>query len=571
MSIASKLLSLAPITVGATSSVVPAGTMTHHPLVVQALRPLRSHNIGNNWSFVIPGTFGYKDAATSRRLHQLLTRWKKNFSRLYARRILEVAAAAAAARVLRSEAEAAATVSKPIEWKDWERKDWDKTALASVGSTKLSRFWMATKRVIDLAVLASPFLVLAPLSYFSDTAHKASWDYALWGIEQAGPTWIKLTQWASTRQDLFSPKFCHHFSKLQDDTEGHSWEETKIVLKEQFGEKGMEALDIKPIPIGSGCIAQVYQGRLKEASIHYPKDTKVAIKVQHPGIWNKVCVDFYIFHKIAKFLEDLPHLNLEFLSLVDTVQQFRDVMIPQLDLSIEASHLKRFNQNFANDDQVVFPRPLDELTTRKVLVETFCEGTPIIKYVKGDNPKEEKEMLAHIGLRMTLQMIFLHDFIHGDLHPGNILVSGTYPNLKYQVLDCGLALEMGPKQHENIVKVLGAFTRKDGRVAGTTMVDMKSESQASPEGRELFIKGIEQICIVDGDQNFIENVGDYITDICSLACIHRVKLEGAFVNAALAVEIMEGLASALHPDLRVQQVALPLVIKAEMMHRLGWH
>ena len=161
--------------------------------------------------------------------------------------------------------------------------------------------------------------------------------------------------------------------------------------------------------------------------------------------------------------------------------------------------------------------------------------------------------------------ITVHDFIHGDLHPGNILVSGTYPKLKYQVLDCGLALEMGPKQHENIVKVLGALTRKDGIAAGQIMADMKSESQASPEGRMLFVQGIEQICIDDGDKNFIENVGDYITDICSLACIHRVKLEGAFVNAALAVEIMEGLASALDPSLKVQQVALPLVLKAEMM------
>lgn len=133
---------------------------------------------------------------------------------------------------------------------------------------------------------------------------------------------------------------------------------------------------------------------------------------------------------------------------------------------------------------------------------------------------------------------------------------------------------MGPQQHENIVKVLGAFTRRDGLTAGATMVDMKSESQATPEGRELFIQGIQHICDVDADQNFIENVGDYITDICSLACIHRVKLEGAFVNAALAVEIMEGLASALHPDLKVQKVALPLVVKAEMMVSLVtelWH
>ena len=56
-----------------------------------------------------------------------------------------------------------------------------------------------------------------------------------------------------------------------------------------------------------------------------------------------------------------------------------------------------------------------------------------------------------------------------------------------------------------------------------------------------------------------------------MACVHRVKLESAFVNAALAVEIMEGIAAQLYPDMRVQQVALPLVVKAEMMHRLGLH
>jgi aarF domain-containing kinase len=418
---------------------------------------------------------------------------------------------------------------KPSEWKDWQRPDWEETALASVGSSQWGRLWTATCRVVHLGLLASPLAVLTPLSYVSDWAHAAAWEYSLHAIEWAGPTWIKLMQWASTRQDLFSPEFCQHFSKLQDDTKGHSWEETQKILRDQLGERGLEALEIVHTgkgPIGSGCIAQVYQGRLLQPTPHHPVGTKVAVKVQHPGIWKKVCVDFYIFHKIAKFLEDLPRANLKYLSLVDTVRQFRDVMIPQLDLTIEAANLKRFNKDFANDDQIHFPRPLDELTTSQVLVETFCEGTPIIEYTKSGTP-EERKLLAHLGLQMTLNMIFLHDFLHGDLHPGNILVAGTYPKLKMIVLDCGLVLEMGPEQHANVVRVLGAFTRRDGRTAGELMVDLKSESQASPEGRQLFIEGIQQICIMDQDQNFIESVGDYITDICSMACIHRVKLEGA--------------------------------------------
>jgi flagellar biosynthesis protein FliR len=73
--------------------------------------------------------------------------------------------------------------------------------------------------------------------------------------------------------------------------------------------------------------------------------------------------------------------------------------------------------------------------------------------------------------------------------------------------------------------------------------------------------------MVTKTNNFIENVGEYIVDIiCFLACTKKVKLEASFVSAALAVEIMEGIASALCPQMTVVPVALPLVLKAEMMH-----
>jgi ABC1 atypical kinase-like domain len=381
-------------------SATMTGAASPHPLLVQTARPLQNQQ----WSLILPHKSSSSSAAMNSRYYQLVARWKRNFSRLYARRMMDLAIASVAVHRLRTQAEAA--VFKPLEWQDWQRKDWDETALASVGQTKFQRFWMAAKRLTNLTILATPMMVLVPLSYVSQRAHVAAWNYALWGIEQAGPTWIKLMQWASTRQDLFSPEFCQHFGKLRDETEGHSWEETKQILEAELGEKGLKALKIEKEPIGSGCIAQVYQGRLLEPALHYPKGTELAIKVQHPGIWSKVCVDFYIFHKVAKFLEELPYLGLEYLSLVDSIRQFRDVMIPQLDLTIESSHLQRFNKNFASNDQITFPRPLEELTTNKVLVETFSDGKPIIEYTKEGTPKPEREQLAKLGLEMTLQMIF---------------------------------------------------------------------------------------------------------------------------------------------------------------------
>jgi aarF domain-containing kinase len=120
------------------------------------------------------------------------------------------------------------------------------------------------------------------------------------------------------------------------------------------------------------------------------------------------------------------------------------------------------------------------------------------------------------------------------LHPGNIMVGKTDSGkLKLLLLDCGLVVEMGPEQHVNLVKILGAFTRRKGRVAGQLMVDTSSDCQASPLDIEMFVSGIERIVNDDEGQNFVEKVGDYIADIMFMACKHKVKLEASFVNAAL--------------------------------------
>ena len=159
--------------------------------------------------------------------------------------------------------------------------------------------------------------------------------------------------------------------------------------------------------------------------------------------------------------------------------------------------------------------------------------------------------------------------LHGDLHPGNILVGRNGRNkLVMNLLDCGLVVEVGPDQHVNMIKILGAFTRRNGRMAGQLMVDTSRDCQAGPEDLELFVKGIELICVEDEEHNFIEKIGDYITDICYLACKRKVKLEASFINMALGIEIMEGIATALNPDIQVAKVALPMVLQAEVMHRL---
>jgi len=115
-------------------------------------------------------------------------------------------------------------------------------------------------------------------------------------------------------------------------------------------------ISLEKVPIGSGCIAQVYKGELlKDVGLH-PAGSTIAIKIQHPHILHKVCVDFYILNQLASVLESVPYLNLDYLSIKDSVDQFRGIMLPQLDLRCEARNLIRFRKAFANDDDITFPK-----------------------------------------------------------------------------------------------------------------------------------------------------------------------------------------------------------------------
>jgi predicted unusual protein kinase regulating ubiquinone biosynthesis (AarF/ABC1/UbiB family) len=46
----------------------------------------------------------------------------------------------------------------------------------------------------------------------------------------------------------------------------------------------------------------------------------------------------------------------------------------QLDLRVEAKNLVKFANNFREEKWAVFPRPMEGLVTKNVLVETLMDG-----------------------------------------------------------------------------------------------------------------------------------------------------------------------------------------------------
>jgi len=76
-------------------------------------------------------------------------------------------------------------------------------------------------------------------------------------------------------------------------------------------------------------------------------------------------------------------------------------MLDQLDLVKEAQNLVTFRQNFAGNENVVFPEPFLQLCQPSVLVETFEPGVSIIDFMnRSDCGRTTANMLGRASLQL---------------------------------------------------------------------------------------------------------------------------------------------------------------------------
>lgn len=87
-------------------------------------------------------------------------------------------------------------------------------------------------RALWLSISMLPPLLLALPAYLLPD-HFLPWFQAaaLRSLERSGPCMIKLGQWASTRNDIFSPMFCSVLSKLHDNAPAHSIYHTRKAIE----------------------------------------------------------------------------------------------------------------------------------------------------------------------------------------------------------------------------------------------------------------------------------------------------------------------------------------------------
>jgi predicted unusual protein kinase regulating ubiquinone biosynthesis (AarF/ABC1/UbiB family) len=142
---------------------------------------------------------------------------------------------------------------------------------------------------------------------------------------------------------------------------------------------------------------------------------------------------------------------------------------------------------------------------------------------------------------------------------------------KFILLDVGIVTKHSEADHRLISDILAAFIRCDGPRAGRLMID-DSNIRLRAVGdhavdEERFIEKIEWLTVrASGKEYLMEMLGTYITYICNAAATHHVMLNQAFVSAALAVKVQEGIALALDPSIEIWKLAIPIILEGERRH-----
>ena len=420
----------------------------------------------------------------------------------------------------------------------------------------LKRFlWCST--VLGTAAAATPLALLLG-------KEEDYWEFIVYIIEMLGPSFIKLAQWASTRPDLFPRSLTCKLIKLQDSTRTHPWSTAEATLDLAFGKEWREILEIdQSKPIGSGCIAQVYRGKYldKNDKGEIKDKVDVAIKLIHPHIEQNLIYDMHLMKAFIWLIEFFPGIH--YMSLSDTANTFARAMQEQMDLRIEAENMNHFIDDFRDSKTVLFSKPLEGLIQKHALVETFCNGVPITNFMSEDTDPKFKFDLSRLCCYSMLDMVFTHNFVHGDLHPGNILVNLDNPKQpKLVFLDCGIVTKIEEKEHGAFVDICLALLNYNGHLAGELMLQ-NAGRESDIAAKEGFCRGIQEIVEIAKQEDFFEHIGKYILQICDLSCQFRVKLVHEYLNVAMAVKVCEGISLTLDPSLELAKVAIPTVLKAQ--------
>ena len=267
-------------------------------------------------------------------------------------------------------------------------------------------------------------------------------------LERMGPTYVKLGQLLSTRSDLLPVPYVEALSRLQDNLEPFSYAEVEKIVSEELGVRISKAFaSFDSTPIASASLGQVHRATLRDGK-------SVAVKVQRPGIGERIEKDLSALTEIARFLDGHTDAGKRF-HFSEMLEELRKSLAQELDYRQEARNLNTLGENLKSLDLIVVPAPIEDFTTARVLTMEYIDGKKITSLSPLAQIDLDGTALAEQLFRAYLRQILIDGFFHADPHPGNVFVT---EDGRIALIDLGMVARITPRMQGKILQLLLAIS-----------------------------------------------------------------------------------------------------------------
>ncbi|WP_312087276.1 ABC1 kinase family protein [Acinetobacter variabilis] len=377
-------------------------------------------------------------------------------------------------------------------------------------------------------------------------------------LEEMGPLAIKLGQLLSTRRDLIPPEVLQQLVLLQDRVKPFDNDVAKMRIQESL------KADVNTLfarfdaqPLAAASIAQVHTAALHDGR-------EVVVKVTRPNIRNQILQDFEILTWLGDFLEKRLEAA-RALHLSEIIQDYRQIILNELDLTLEADNTRRMRHYFTGSSMMYVPEVY--MDSKDVLVAERITGVPISDIATFDKLGMDRADLARKGLTIFFTQVFRDNFFHADMHPGNVFVETINPaNPRFIALDCAIMGELSKHDQMTVARMLLAVMNSDFM----QLIQIVHQAGWIPPGtdQDALAREMRRTVgpMVSKPMHELDFAGILI-QVMDIARRFHLEIPPQLMLLLKTLVHVEGLGTDLYPELDIWSLAKPILtdwVKAQM-------
>ena len=365
-------------------------------------------------------------------------------------------------------------------------------------------------------------------------------------LEELGPTFVKMGQFASTRSDVIPEDIIQELEKLQDQVPPNPYPDVKAIIEQELGTPTEELFkEFHEIPLGSASIGQVHYAVLKSGE-------KVAVKVQRPNIEQVIKTDLEVLQQLAVLAEFRLKWAARY-QIKGIVEEFSKALLAELDYTLEARNADKIARQFTDDPNIRIPDVYSDYSTKKVLTMEYVDGIKLNKIEELHQKGYDTKVVAERFTRAVFHQVFIEGFFHGDPHPSNI---SALPGNKILFMDFGMVGRLTPEMKGHFGTLVIALMRQssDGIIKAITRMGLVPDDVDI----QLLREDVDQLREKYYDIPLSKvSIGEPVNDLFSIAHQYHIQLPSELTLLGKTLLTMEGIVEKLDPDLSIVKMAEP--------------